>query len=125
MLEGLVTGKANKVIAYDLGISPRTVEIYRANLMTKMSANSLSDLVRMAMTAGRSLPSACQLVLTSDPGPTASRKPPQEIANVSNTYASNGCLFRIATARFALSKDRSADDPPKRHEAAPPRSQSV
>ena len=52
VLEGLVVGKANKVIAFDLGISPRTVEIYRANLMTKMSANSLSDLVRMAMTAG-------------------------------------------------------------------------
>ncbi|MGE5165758.1 MAG: response regulator FixJ [Sphingobacteriales bacterium] len=52
VLEGLVAGKANKVIAYDLGISPRTVEIYRANLMTKMDANSLSDLVRMAMTAG-------------------------------------------------------------------------
>ncbi|HZQ12956.1 MAG TPA: response regulator FixJ [Pseudolabrys sp.] len=52
VLEGLVAGKANKVIAFDLGISPRTVEIYRANLMTKMSANSLSDLVRMAMTAG-------------------------------------------------------------------------
>jgi two-component system response regulator FixJ len=52
VLEGLVAGKANKVIAFDLGISPRTVEIYRANLTTKMSANSLSDLVRMAMTAG-------------------------------------------------------------------------
>jgi len=52
VLEGLVVGKANKVIAFDLGISPRTVEIYRANLMTKMAANSLSDLVRMAMTAG-------------------------------------------------------------------------
>jgi two-component system, LuxR family, response regulator FixJ len=52
VLEGLVAGKANKVIAFDLGISPRTVEIYRANLMTKMSANSLSDLVRMAITAG-------------------------------------------------------------------------
>ena len=52
VLEGLVAGKANKVIAFDLGISPRTVEIYRANLMTKMTANSLSDLVRMAMTAG-------------------------------------------------------------------------
>lgn len=52
VLDGLVAGKANKVIAFDLGISPRTVEIYRANLMTKMSANSLSDLVRMAMTAG-------------------------------------------------------------------------
>ena len=52
VLEGLVAGKANKVIAFDLGISPRTVEIYRANVMTKMSANSLSDLVRMAITAG-------------------------------------------------------------------------
>jgi two-component system response regulator FixJ len=52
VLEGLVAGKANKVIAFDLGISPRTVEIYRANLMTKMTANSLSDLVRMAMMAG-------------------------------------------------------------------------
>lgn len=52
VLEGLVAGKANKAIAFDLGISPRTVEIYRANLMTKMAANSLSDVMRMAMTAG-------------------------------------------------------------------------
>jgi two-component system response regulator FixJ len=52
VLEGLVAGNANKTIAFDLGISPRTVEIYRANLMTKMAANSLSDLVRMAMIAG-------------------------------------------------------------------------
>jgi two-component system response regulator FixJ len=52
VLEGLVAGNANKTIAFDLGISPRTVEIYRANLMTKMEANSLSDLVRMAMMAG-------------------------------------------------------------------------
>jgi two-component system response regulator FixJ len=52
VLEGLVAGKANKVIAFDLNISPRTVEIYRANLMTKMSANSLSDLVRMAVMTG-------------------------------------------------------------------------
>jgi len=52
VLEGLVAGNANKNIAFDLGISPRTVEIYRANLMTKMTANSLSDLVRMAMQAG-------------------------------------------------------------------------
>jgi two-component system, LuxR family, response regulator FixJ len=52
VLEGLVAGKANKTIAFDLGISPRTVEIYRANLMTKMAANSLSDLVRMAISAG-------------------------------------------------------------------------
>ena len=52
VLEGLVAGNANKTIAFDLGISPRTVEIYRANLMTMMAANSLSDLVRMAMVAG-------------------------------------------------------------------------
>ena len=52
MLDGLVAGKANKVIAYDLGISPRTVEIYRANVMTKMQANSLSELVRMALLTG-------------------------------------------------------------------------
>jgi two-component system, LuxR family, response regulator FixJ len=52
VLEGLVAGHPNKIIAYDLGISPRTVEIYRANLMTKMGAASLSDLVRMALQAG-------------------------------------------------------------------------
>jgi two-component system, LuxR family, response regulator FixJ len=52
VLEGLVAGHANKTIAFDLGISPRTVEIYRANLMTKMHASSLSDLVRMTLMAG-------------------------------------------------------------------------
>jgi two-component system response regulator FixJ len=52
VLEGLVAGRANKQIAFDLGISPRTIEIYRANLMTKMQAASLSDLVRMALIAG-------------------------------------------------------------------------
>ncbi|MGA7489353.1 MAG: response regulator FixJ [Xanthobacteraceae bacterium] len=51
VLEGLVAGHANKQIAYDLGISPRTIEIYRANLMTKMQAASLSHLVRMALIA--------------------------------------------------------------------------
>jgi two-component system response regulator FixJ len=49
VLDGLVAGKANKVIAYDLGISPRTVEIYRANVMAKMQAKSLSELVRLAL----------------------------------------------------------------------------
>jgi two-component system, LuxR family, response regulator FixJ len=52
VLEGLVAGKANKIIAFDLGISARTVEIYRANVMTKMNASSLSELVRMALIAG-------------------------------------------------------------------------
>jgi two-component system, LuxR family, response regulator FixJ len=51
VLTGLIEGRANKQIAFDLGISPRTVEIYRANLMNKMQANSLSDLVRMALLA--------------------------------------------------------------------------
>jgi two-component system, LuxR family, response regulator FixJ len=52
VLGGLVAGRANKQIAYDLGISPRTVEIYRANLMNKMHAGSLSELVRMALMVG-------------------------------------------------------------------------
>jgi two-component system, LuxR family, response regulator FixJ len=52
VLAGLVAGNPNKTIAYDLGISPRTVEIYRANVMTKMKAGSLSELVRMALLAG-------------------------------------------------------------------------
>lgn len=52
VLEGLVAGNPNKTIAYDLGISPRTIEIYRANVMTKMEASSLSELVRMALVAG-------------------------------------------------------------------------
>ena len=52
VLDGLVAGHPNKTIAYDLGISPRTVEIYRANVMTKMKAASLSELVRMALIAG-------------------------------------------------------------------------
>ncbi len=51
VLDGLVAGMANKVIAQNLGISPRTVEIYRANVMAKMEAASLSDLVRMAILA--------------------------------------------------------------------------
>jgi two-component system response regulator FixJ len=51
VLSGLIAGRANKQIAFDLGISPRTVEIYRANLMEKMRASSLSDLVRMALIA--------------------------------------------------------------------------
>ena len=52
VLEGLVAGKPNKIIAFDLAISPRTVEIYRANVMTKMQAASLSELVRMTLVTG-------------------------------------------------------------------------
>jgi len=53
VLDGLVAGHANKVIAYDLEISPRTVEVYRANVMTKMQARSLSELVRMTILVQR------------------------------------------------------------------------
>jgi two-component system response regulator FixJ len=52
VLRGLIAGSPNKIIAFDLQISPRTVEIYRANVMTKMNAASLSELVRMAIIAG-------------------------------------------------------------------------
>jgi two-component system response regulator FixJ len=52
VLEGLVAGNPNKTIASELAISPRTVEIYRAHVMTKMQAASLPDLVRMAIIAG-------------------------------------------------------------------------
>lgn len=52
VLHGVVDGKANKVIAYELGISPRTVEVYRANVMTKTRAGGLAELVRMALQAG-------------------------------------------------------------------------
>jgi two-component system response regulator FixJ len=51
VLTGVVAGKLNKVIAFELGISPRTVEIYRANVMSKTGASSLSHLVRMALVA--------------------------------------------------------------------------
>ncbi len=51
VLDFLVAGKPNKIIAFELNISPRTVEIHRAHLMEKMDARSLSDLVRMALAA--------------------------------------------------------------------------
>lgn len=49
VLEGVVAGHPNKTIAFELGISPRTVEVYRAGLMSKMQARSLPELVRMIM----------------------------------------------------------------------------
>lgn len=52
VLRGVVAGKMNKVIAHELGISPRTVEVYRANVMSKTQANGLSELVRIALLAG-------------------------------------------------------------------------
>jgi two-component system response regulator FixJ len=51
VLDGLVAGLPNKTIAYDLKLSARTVEVHRANVMTKMGARSLSELVRMALSA--------------------------------------------------------------------------
>ena len=52
VLNGLVAGLPNKTIAYDLGLSPRTVEMHRARVMRKMEAASLSALVRAAVAAG-------------------------------------------------------------------------
>lgn len=52
VLEGLVAGRPNKVIAFDLGLSVRTVEVHRARVMDKMQARSLSELVRLALAAG-------------------------------------------------------------------------
>ena len=52
VMEGLIAGLSNKLIAREYDISPRTIEVYRANVMTKMQANSLSELVRLAMRAG-------------------------------------------------------------------------
>ena len=52
VLMGVVAGKANKIIAFELNISARTVEVYRANLMSKTGARNLSDLMRLALTAG-------------------------------------------------------------------------
>jgi two-component system response regulator FixJ len=56
VLEGLAKGLPNKTIAYDLGISPRTVEIHRANLMSKLGVRSLSEALRIAFAAQDSRP---------------------------------------------------------------------
>lgn len=52
VLDGLVAGLSNKQIAREYNISPRTIEVYRANVMTKMQAHNLSELIRMALRAG-------------------------------------------------------------------------
>jgi two-component system, LuxR family, response regulator FixJ len=52
VMDGLVAGLSNKLIAREYGISPRTIEVYRANVMTKMQAGSVSELVRQAMRGG-------------------------------------------------------------------------
>jgi two-component system response regulator FixJ len=52
VMQGLIAGRSNKVIAYDLDLSPRTIEIYRANLMDKLEVTNLSDVLRIAFTAG-------------------------------------------------------------------------
>lgn len=52
VMDGLVGGLSNKLIAKEYNISPRTIEVYRANVMTKMQAGTLSELVRLAMRAG-------------------------------------------------------------------------
>ena len=51
MLRGLIKGQANKVIAYDLELSPRTVELYRANAMRKLGVRNLSEMLHLAFLA--------------------------------------------------------------------------
>jgi two-component system response regulator FixJ len=58
VLAGLVAGQQNKVIAIELGLSHRTVEIHRANVMTRLGARSLSEAVRIAMLAGVAPPAS-------------------------------------------------------------------
>ena len=53
VLDLIVAGKANKVVAYELSISPRTVEIHRSRVMEKMGARNLADLVRMALSVSQ------------------------------------------------------------------------
>lgn len=64
VLRGIVIGGTNKQIAYDLGLSVRTVEVYRASMMTKMGVHGLSNLVRIGIDAGLHRP---QLVCCSEP----------------------------------------------------------
>jgi two-component system response regulator FixJ len=52
VMDGLVVGLSNKLIAREHNISPRTIEVYRANVMTKMQAHNLSELIRLALRAG-------------------------------------------------------------------------
>lgn len=64
-MNGLLRGRANKVIAHELGLSARTVEIYRANVMTKMQVKSHSDLIRQALVLGMDEPDAAAGTRTS------------------------------------------------------------
>lgn len=52
VMDGLVAGMSNKLLAREYNISPRTIEVYRANVMTKMQAHNLSELIRLALRAG-------------------------------------------------------------------------
>jgi len=66
VLKGLIDGRANKVIAHELNLSPRTVEIYRANLMDKLEVRSLSEALRIAFAAGL-FPKAGEQLATAQP----------------------------------------------------------
>lgn len=67
VLDGLTQGLPNKTIAYDLGISPRTVEIHRANVMSKLGARSLSEALRIAFSAQDQVPAGTEPTTAPDP----------------------------------------------------------
>lgn len=71
VLDGLSCGYPNKTIAYDLGISSRTVEVYRANVMTKLEVSNFADALRIAFAAGLGSDSAWRVAhgVGQKPGP--------------------------------------------------------
>ncbi len=75
VLEHLVKGRPNKIVAFELGISPRTVEIHRARIMTKMKAHSLSDLVRTVLAAGEPGPATGKATAAAPPRRAAATTP--------------------------------------------------
>lgn len=74
VLLGLVHGRTNKLIAQDLGLSPRTIEIHRAKLMKRLGAKSLSDVLALAFAANFTSPNAALATVRSVPGTSQRRK---------------------------------------------------
>ncbi len=73
VLTGVLDGLQNKMIAYQLGISSRTVEVHRANVMAKMGARNLAELMRMAVTVDMVVQSSAERISPVDPWPACAR----------------------------------------------------